>query len=803
MESTFAPPPSTDCPPGPDTLTAESAPAPATSAVALIAPALLERITIGPVAPWVIERTPNIQERKDSGANPIFLLDWQHHAGGHESYKRIVARLDTTSAVHEASQWRLDFDPATQSLTIHALTVRRGDRSVDNAKPERLRVLQREEGLEDLVLHGRLTVVVLLEDVRAGDVLDVSFTVHTESRIFPHHFFELITIPPRTLRDFHLRVRFPKALPLQWKSNDPQLTPTVREDADETEWSWQVSNVSGGEPEPNVPGWYFVDRWIQVTDFPSWAEVAAGLLAAWPEDLQNPEVLRLVESISSEAAVPVLRAERALTFLQDEIRNLNVDTGLGDQIPASPGIVLKRGFGDCLDKTLAAAHLLRLLGISARPVLVNTLRRQAIRGYLPMPVFNHAILEYEIDGRRRWVDVTVPLQGGSALSRPIAPFQAGLPLGPGVEDLEAIDRDESSDRTELQETFLLDSSGRASSVRVQVTATGREAEKWRRSLAHEGVEAFARQRELHYQQLYTGALRVGKLEWQDNRESNELVLAEVFDLRDILFDTPDSNGLFFRFQAHAIQAVLGFYESGRRRHPWELRFPCRVRHIIEVESSELPQNLGRTAQVDGNAFRFSCHSQQRPGFTSITFLLQMLADHVRPQEFEAHKAKVREVWPLTIIMGKLPPGSVVPWKKRSGDNLLPRTNLRAPQPPLTRPNVPAPSPSHADATPAPGSPGEVAPPLPSKATRENSNVTPRPIRSSRPEESPNARERSAINRPNPSPIAPGPATPWKSSRRSRSQRRQRHQRQRLTMWVVASIGAAFLAAMILLLLHGM
>ena len=565
------------------------------------------------------------------------------------------------------------------------------------------------------------------------------------------------------------------------------------------EWTWHLSQVFASEPEPNVPGWHFVDRWIQVSNFPSWADVVSGFLAGWQEDLQNPEVLRLVESISSEAATPAMRAERALTFLQDEVRNLNLNTELSGQVPASPGVVLKRGFGDCQEKTFAAAHLLRALGISARPVLVNTLRRQAVCEYLPTPVFNHAILEFEIDSRRRWVDVTVALQGGSALSRPIAPYRAGLPLSPGVEDLEVIEGDDSTDRTELQETFLLDSSGRASSLRVQVTTTGREAEKWRRSLAHEGMQAFAHQRELQYQQLYPGALRVGKLEWQDNRESNELVLAEVFDLRDILFHPPDSNALFYRFQAHTIQAVLGFNESGRRKHPWELRFPCRIRHIIEIESSELPQSQGRTAQVDTNAFRFSCQSQQRPGFFSVTCQLQMLADHVPAQEFEAYKAKVREVWPFTVVMGQLPPGSIVPWKKRSGDSLLPRTNLRNPRPPQERPNVRAES--DTDAAPAPTLPGSVAPPLPSKAARENGAAGPRPIKSSRATESPQGRGRGAINRPNPSPAPRGPTTPWKGSRRTLSRRRQRRQRRRLTMWIVSILGAVLLAAMILLLLR--
>jgi hypothetical protein len=667
---------------------------------------------------------------------------------------------------------------------------------VENAKPERLRVLQREEGLESLVLHGRLTVVVLLEDVRAGDVLDLRFTVHTQHRIFPTHFTRLIPIPECVLCDFHLRVCFPTGQAMRWKSNDPKLTPTVSEQPPETEWSWHLSKLPGSEPEPNVPGWHFQYRWIELTDFASWAEVASGLAAAWQEDLQNPEVLRLVESIAAEASTPAGRAERALTFLQDEIRYLSVNTEFGGQVPTSPGVIIKRGFGDCKDKAFAAAHLLRLLGIPARPVLVNSDLRQAVEAYLPMPgAFNHAIVEYEIDGRRRWVDVTLPLQGGSLLSRPTAQFQLGLPLGPGVEDLEEIPSDESSDRTELRETFYLDTSGRASSLRVQVTATGREAEKWRRSLAQDGVAAFARQREIFYQQLFSGAQRAGKLEWHDDRENNELMLAEFFDLRDAVFSAPDGTSFVFRLRAHAIQSVLGFSESGQRRHPWEMRFSGRVRHIIEVESSGLPQNLARNARVDAKAFRLSCHTQQRSGFASITFLVQVLADHVPAAEFEIYKEKVREAWPYTVVMGQLPHGSIVPWKARASQNLLPRKSSR-PAPPR--------APASTDSAPAVASLGEIAPPLASKASREKATVVPRREKSPRPNEGPNVRERSSASRPNPGavpPPLPNSAASEASFRRPRSRRRRRRQRERLLLWIGSTVGAAILFAMFLFLLH--
>lgn len=797
----FEPLATTDYSPGPEAAAPDPDPAPATEigTVSIVPPHILERITIRPVAPWIVERPTNLEEQKGEGSNPTYLIDWQHHVSRQETYHRSVHRLDTMNAVSRASQWRLIFDPATERLTIHALLVRRGERVAENAKPERLRVLQREERLDSQVLHGRLTVVVLLEDVRLGDILDLSFTIHSQNRVFPTHFTRLVHIPNWTLREFHLTARFPTGRPMRWKSNDEKLAPTIREDGDETEWSWDLAQLPGSEPEVNVPGWHVENRWIQLTDFASWAEVVSGMLAAWREDLQNPEVLRLVESIAAEAATPALRAERALTYLQDEIRYLSDNTELGGQTPTSPGVIIKRGFGDCKDKSFAAAHLLRLLGIPARPVLVNTDLCQSVQEFLPTPgIFNHAIVEYEVDDRRRWVDVTLPLQGGSVLSRPNAQFKLGLPLGPGVEDLEPIPSDASDDRTELKETFYLDTSGHASTLHVQVTAAGREAERWRRSLAHDGVEAFARERELFYQQLFAGAKRIAKLEWRDDREHNELVLAEAFELRDVLFPLHDRSGFLFRFRAHTIQSVLGFADSGRRRQPWKLPFPCRIRHVIEIESSEVPQNLVRTAHVDSKAFRFSCHGQRRPGYTSATYLVQVLTDHVSAADFEAFKQRARDALSCTVIMGQLPRGAIARWKARSIDNLLPRRGT--PSAPLPSPSLDQPA---ADAVPV-----EVAPVLTSRPQKEKGIVAPREEKASRPNGSAQRREEGAIRRPNP--IVPPPPPPLSNtesaasehgSRRRRSRRRHRRNEHGVLFWIGTIVGAFLLLLMILFLTH--
>ena len=58
------------------------------------------------------------------------------------------------------------------------------------------------------------------------------------------------------------------------------------------------------EPEANVPVWQGVGKWIQLTDFASWAGIATGIAASWKEDLENPEIVRLAESIAAQADTP-------------------------------------------------------------------------------------------------------------------------------------------------------------------------------------------------------------------------------------------------------------------------------------------------------------------------------------------------------------------------------------------------------------------------------------------------------------------------------------------------------------------
>ena len=399
------------------------------------------RVSVAASGDWVTVRA--LEEAVDAsipGSQVVLLLDRQFRVVGNERYERIARYLKTVQAVHEAAQWRLDFDPAVQRVIIHSIVVRRGGQVIEQAQMARLRFLQREENLDRFVIDGRMTIVMLIEDVRVGDIIDVSYTVQTTPRLMPENFWLLSNVPAQVyLRAFHLSVRYPDARVIRWKHSEDGFTPVFKKYDGESEWQWKLEEIRPREIEPGLPNWHAVNPWFQVSDCASWGDVANGVSAAWAENFDEPEFVALANEIASTASTPMERANRALTFVQDEIRYLSLNSGLGGQIPASPGTVLRRRFGDCKDKSFLAAHLLRRLGISARAVLVNSALRQTVDRLLPMPdAFDHVVLEYDVAGKRRWVDVTVPMQGGNAVSRAIADFRSGLPVGPGVADLERI-----------------------------------------------------------------------------------------------------------------------------------------------------------------------------------------------------------------------------------------------------------------------------------------------------------------------------------------------------------------------------
>ena len=139
-----------------------------------------------------------------------------------------------------------------------------------------------------------------------------------------------------------------------------------------------------------------------------------------------------IAAIAAQSPDPRIRAEAALSLVQDRVRYVFLGMNDGGLLPADAETTWQRRFGDCKGKTVLLLTLLRGLGIAADPVIVSTGGGNGLDRRLPMiALFDHVLVRATIAGRTYWLDGT--RTGDKALDSIITPnFTWGLPLVPGA-----------------------------------------------------------------------------------------------------------------------------------------------------------------------------------------------------------------------------------------------------------------------------------------------------------------------------------------------------------------------------------
>jgi len=749
------------------------------------------RVSVGPMPEWAVLHAVDETWRAPGGAPSSLLLeDVQRHATRNEVFIRQVQRLETLHAVHELAQWTHDFDPATQRIVLHALTVRRVGSESDHALPEKFRFLQREARLESLVINGAVSLLVLLENVHVGDVLEVALTIVQEPRMFADHCSALgFPNPTLAIRHWRWSVRFDASRPMRWKAGPEDFKPEILALPNgDLEWVWSLEKTTAELPEPDVPSSCLPPRWVQISDFTSWAEVAAGFQAHWQEDWQSEELRDFVARIAEQAPTLAQRVALALSTLQDEIRYLSVNIELGGSIPAAPTSVLQKSFGDCKDKSFLLVHVLRCLGAPARPILVHTRLRGTIDELLPTPAFNHAIVEYELGAHRMWVDPTRSLQGGDAFSRFIPNFVVGLPIGPGVEALEAQPALGKPGRLTLHEYFGIDEAAGQSRMVMMLRGTGSEADALRARVLMHSAEAFAEERLHIYRQFFPRARLLGQIEWRDDRQRNEFRVGMHIALPITGNSSEDSSVSSFSYSAHLIRAGLNTPSLESRRFPLQVSGERVIlEHIIEMMATR-SQDTRDAFQAKHDAFLFSGIRENRLNAHVLRFSLSIHKDQIRAAELRSYRVQFEKMWAATAVKLFIFRGFKTAVVAKKVNSLFPNDRPEpAPMP------VPASVPLPLEPVAALG-PRALAPstlePVDWDAIKARRTASPSP------QPPPPPRAEAATQRSVP-PQEERPAAPGPSSRRRRRKRREISQ-----IWILLVLGGAALAAAILaLLLH--
>lgn len=562
---------------------------------------------------------------------------------GSENYSRLVQQVTTPAAVERSSQLELEFEPSYQTLVIHHVNVVRAGRAIDALRPSEIRVIQREGELDERLFNGTLSAVVVINDVRPGDVIDYAYSVNGDNPVLAGNYADTLGLAHSdTCALLRARLLWPAARRLFVRPHRTDLQPAITQGPEEVEYVWERRNAPGVRYEDSAPAWYDPAPYVQLSEFATWADVARWAAPLYAPGELSPALRSQIEEWRRlpSAEERLLAARR---FVQDEVRYLGIELGAYSHTPTGPSKVFERRFGDCKDKTLLLATALNELGIAALPALVNTGERRALDDWQPSPyAFDHVIVRAELDGKTYWIDPTISYQRGTLANASTPDYERALVVAPETRSLVEIPlTSPDGPTTAVRELFEV--AGFDAPVRLTVTTTfrGADADTTRYRLAGESREEMGREYLNFYADGEPAIRQDAPPEVSDDERANVITLTEHYTVPNFWKDSKRE------FPARYFAGVLRRPDAAPRVSPLGVTFPYHVEQLTEVR---LPHRQSvrtgeRTAEDDTLSFKASAESEGN--VVRVRYSLVTKRDAVPAAEVEKYLATLDDAFALS------------------------------------------------------------------------------------------------------------------------------------------------------------
>jgi transglutaminase-like putative cysteine protease len=577
--------------------------------------------------------TPEITVGESDGGTDWLLLDHQVRVGKSiDSYYHRARRVVTPNGVESASELQIEFDPSYQTLLLHHVHIVRDGRHRDALRNAEVKVIQRESKLEERIYDGSLSCVVILGDVRVGDVVDFAYSINGANPILGGRYVDDYSLAePFQVRRLRHRLLVPQDRKFTFRKHGTNEDPTIVSGT-ETVYVWDRHHAAAVVEEDKLPRWYDPTPWVQITEFETWNEVAR-----WADDLFRAAAARAnlksqIEALRQPSDTVEDRLLRATRFVQDEIRYLGIELGPNSHRPFPPRMVLERRFGDCKDKALLLATLLAGLGVEARPALVNPELGRGLDTWAPSPfAFNHTIVEVKVSGTSYWIDPTISLQRGTLTARPSPDYERALVVARDSDGLSNLPRPKGGSPTVVvEEHFRATQATEPVSLEVVTTFRGADADEMRAQLADEPRSELAK-RYLNYYARYDPKVAVeSEPEVADDELKDEIVVRERYRIPGFWAD--EARDLV----ARSIGEKTARPQVTLRTMPLGITHPLLIAQTTEIE---LPQDFGLVSdskEIHDDTFRFVFASTSKANKLTLRYTYETLRDHTPADQVAAY-----------------------------------------------------------------------------------------------------------------------------------------------------------------------
>lgn len=630
-------------------------------------------VQIGPAPDWVVQsEVASVWDPALPGASETQWRNWlvddqAYRLGGQRvrytdrAYEPVAAEM-----VSEAGKIEVTYTPEFQTLTIHEVSLRRDGVWSNRLNPERITLARRESDFEADMSTGAVSAMLLLDDVRANDVIRVSHTIAGRNPILAGLDSEQATFGwGSPILDRRFRALFEANVDITEFRDGALPAASIAKHKDHQEWKYRSHGIAETTFESGQPAWYTVLPYVVLSEKRRWHDVATWAAQLYPKPKPLPADLE--KRITAWQALPTQtdRVTAALTAVQEEVRYFGAEIGENTHKPAEPADVWTRRRGDCKDKSRLLVAILDKMGIQANPALVNSEVGEAIAKLPPAAsVFDHVIVQVHDGKRSLWLDPTRTQQRGPATAQDVGEFGFALPVTPQARKLVSVERNpDFVDRIDAVEEIKLDTDGLQAALTVRTAYAGASANQFRLQLATTGNEAIQRRYEELYRRRYGDLTATAKLEVSDEPTKNLVTVTERYKLLDPwAASTPALRRI--DFYADHIASIVELPTTMSRKTPLATVHPFVSSHRVELQ---LPTGWAWQGEEDQETLEdlsgtVSIHHSQKQGlviyehqFQSKTSVVDVdhISDHLRWRREVSDRIAPRIVVALPIAAAKL------------------------------------------------------------------------------------------------------------------------------------------------------
>ncbi len=529
-----------------------------------------------------------------------------------EQYFHELPSVVSYSGITNASQLSISYDTSYQYLQIHSLNVWRKGKKIDYTKELTIELINNETNLNQGIYSGVITAYDILNDIRKGDLIEIEYTIIGSNPIFDRANFSFFPLEFSSQIDL-LSVRYILSNDKKYTSNCIKCDSIEFLDTiigSNREINITAKDIKVTEYDDYMPSWVLPSSYFNITSAESWAAVNIWAQKVF-ELKEEPKLDAVFEEILEGNETQEEKITKIIKYVQNDIRYMGIESGIGSIKPFSPEQVVKQRFGDCKDKSLLLVSLLKQIGVKeAYPALVNVSLEQKTNDLFPSgQIFDHCITMFKYDSTEYWIDPTVSLQGADFRNTYCYNFEKALVIGIPSDSLQDMNPVNVYSSTHLSEEIVVNSFGKASILKTTAKRYGKNADTRRAVLEYYSIDELSKSIVDDMKKFNPKIEETKDVVIVDNLDSNILTMNYEYSIEEhwrdgSTLDAGLSNYRYIFFKPQAISRYIGGESCLERDSDLKLEYPLDIKYSVIFKFPKVMLMDDTYEEHDGEVFFF-------------------------------------------------------------------------------------------------------------------------------------------------------------------------------------------------------